>query len=239
MNQGTYQLAASMINQLNRVDNISNNLANANTSGFKEERLVEGSFNNYLKRANEEGTPIDKRSEIYNKIPKLDGKYTISDLGSIQATGNRLDFALNEPDMFFKVKDANNQELLTRDGTFHIVDNKLVTKDGYEVLDENGNSIDTTEEGFENLLSVVKTNYSNIEKLGNNNYNIKDTNGVVEVENKEEHILQGSLEKSNVNSVHTMVSLIDAQRRFEQAQKAIKSIDDINSKVIDKLGQTQ
>lgn len=35
MNQGVYPLAASMINQINRLDQISNNLANINTNGFK------------------------------------------------------------------------------------------------------------------------------------------------------------------------------------------------------------
>ncbi len=48
--------------------------------------------------------------------------------------------------------------------------------------------------------------------------------------------MQGAIEKSNVNSVTAMVELIDAQRRFEQAQKAVTTIDELNSKVIDKIG---
>ena len=49
-------------------------------------------------------------------------------------------------------------------------------------------------------------------------------------------IVKGAVEKSNVNSVTAMVELIDAQRRFEQSQKAIKTIDELNSSVIDKIG---
>ena len=45
-----------------------------------------------------------------------------------------------------------------------------------------------------------------------------------------------AIEKSNVNSVSSMVELIDAHRRFDQSQKAIKSIDELNSGLIDKIG---
>ena len=50
MNQGTYPLAASMINQFNRLDQISNNLANINTNGFKQEGTTETTFNYYLQK---------------------------------------------------------------------------------------------------------------------------------------------------------------------------------------------
>jgi flagellar basal-body rod protein FlgG len=49
-------------------------------------------------------------------------------------------------------------------------------------------------------------------------------------------IIQGAIEKSNVNSVTAMVELIDAHRRFEQSQKAISTIDQINGKVIEQIG---
>ncbi len=58
MTQGLHPLAANMINQLNRVDVISNNLANANTVGFKQDSLVEGSFNNYLEKAERKGEKL-------------------------------------------------------------------------------------------------------------------------------------------------------------------------------------
>ncbi len=51
MNQGVYPLASSMVNQINRLDMISNNLANTNTTGYKQENIVEGSFNHYLDKA--------------------------------------------------------------------------------------------------------------------------------------------------------------------------------------------
>ena len=50
MTQGIHPLAANMINQLGRINVISNNLANQNSVGFKERSIAEGSFNEYLKR---------------------------------------------------------------------------------------------------------------------------------------------------------------------------------------------
>ncbi len=92
MNQGTYPLAAAMINQINRLDMISNNLANTNTNGFKQEATSEGSFNYYLQRAAQEGFTPTKINEVTNTIPKIDAKYINSEQGPIMPTGNTLDF---------------------------------------------------------------------------------------------------------------------------------------------------
>ena len=55
-------------------------------------------------------------------------------------------------------------------------------------------------------------------------------------ENNDNMIVQGAVEKSNVNSVTAMVDLIDAHRRFDQSQRAIKSIDELNAGLIEKIG---
>ena len=56
-----YPLAAAMINQFNRVDMISNNLANANTHGYKQTSMTEGTFNNYLTKSHNH-SPLVKNS---------------------------------------------------------------------------------------------------------------------------------------------------------------------------------
>ena len=75
-----------------------------------------------------------------------------------------------------------------------------------------------------------------MDKIGDNNYSVKDRGQVEVLEDTSLAINQGSLEKSNVNSVSAMVELIDAHRRFDQSQKAIQSIDQINGSIIDKIG---
>ncbi|RXJ87913.1 flagellar hook-basal body protein [Arcobacter sp. CECT 8985] len=235
MNQGTYPLAAAMVNQLNRVDMISNNLANANTVGFKQEGMTEGSFNNYLSRAEKEGFTPTKINTITNTVPKLDGKYINQEVGPIVETGDKLDFSLKHPNSFFKVMNKNGQVEYTRDGSFKIMDNFLVDSSGNNVLDNNNQPI-LAEDDFINQISVSRIDFKDLEKVGYNNYKTKPNAQVEPLELNEGEIVQGTLEKSNINTVSTMVSLIDANRRFQQTQKGITTIDELNSKVIDKIG---
>ncbi len=239
MTQGIHQLTASMVNQLNRVDVISNNLANANTVGFKEENLAEGTFNRYLKEQEKKDEVVLKESLMMDTIPKIDSKFTSELVGAVRQTGNNLDFALKTKDMFFKVQDDQGNLQYTRDGSFKTIDGKLVNQNNYPVLDNNNKEIDTNNPNFENSIAVMKTEYTNLEKVGNNNYKAKSENDVVIVNNPTEYILQGALEQSNVNSIRTMVGLIEAQRAFEQSQKAITGIDQINGKVISTIGNNR
>ena len=71
MNQGVYPLTASMVNQINRLDQISNNLANADTFGFKQEGTSETTFNWYLKRMQEEQQNPFVESITINNIPVI------------------------------------------------------------------------------------------------------------------------------------------------------------------------
>lgn len=236
MNQGTYSLAASMVNQINRVDVISNNLANANTNGFKQEGLSEGSFNNYLKKAQEENFQPRKMSTVLNTVPKIDTKYINNIQGAITPTGNELDIALTDRNNFFKVRSQSGETLLSRDGSFHMMNNLLVNGAGQEVLDANNEPIAAVD-GFASLVGLVKTDYTNLTKIGNNDYRILDNDKIENLATNDDLIIQGSLERSNVNSVNTMVSLIDAHRRFAQSQKAIESINEITQKAIEKIGR--
>lgn len=237
MNQGVYPLAAAMVNQLNRVDTISNNLANQNTTGFKQEGLTEGTFNHYLERMQQQNQTPTKISTVTNNIPKLDGKYIDQSKGVIRQTGNNLDFALKEKDTFFQVMNDKGEIELTKDGTFHNLDGILVTKQGYAVLSPDGEPIAIEDETFGQQIAVVKTPFDNLEKIGSNNYRIKDEAMTDLLAENEGYVLQGALETSNVNGVTAMVALIDAHRRFEQAQKAVNTIDTLNQSLIEKVGR--
>lgn len=237
MNQGTYPLAAAMINQLNRVDKISNNLANANTTGFKQEGLSEGSFNHYLEKTLQENKKPVEINKVTNSVPKIDGKYTDASLGAIVQSGNKTDFALKIQDTFFKVKNDNGEILLTRDGNFGVINGILVNKNGYPVMDNDNNPIATDDGAFGTMVAVVKTDFNNLDKIGNNNYRIKEQEQVDNILDNEEFVVQGALEKSNVNSITSMISLIDAHRRFAQSQKAIEGIGEIGKSLVEKLGK--
>lgn len=235
MNQGTYPLTASMINQINRLDQISNNLANINTNGFKQEGTTETTFNYYLQKAKEESSAPTKINTVTNNIPKIDSKFINNEMGPLAVTGNTLDFALNSPDTFFKVQNSNGDIAYTRDGSFKNLDNFLVDGNGNNVLNANNEPI-AIDGDISSEIGVVKISSNNLEKIGDNTYLPKNSNQIQVFENNDNLVVKGALEKSNVNSVSAMVELIDAHRRFDQAQKAVKTIDDLNGALIEKIG---
>lgn len=235
MNQGVYPLAASMINQINRLDQISNNLSNTNTNGFKQEGMTETTFNYYLQKATQNGQTPTKINVVTNDIPKLDSNFISGEKGPVVTTGNQFDFALTQNDTFFKIQDMNGDIVYTRDGAFKNLDNFLVDSNGNNVLNADNEPI-VIEDNFQSQIGVVQIPYSNLEKIGNNNFKATDAANVQIIENNDGMVVQGAIEKSNVNSVTAMVELIDAHRRFDQSQRAIKSIDEINAGLIDKIG---
>ena len=235
MNQGVYPLAASMINQINRLDQISNNLANTNTYGFKQEVTTETTFNYYLKRVQESNQTPTKENVVSNNIPKIDSKYINGEMGPVVMTGNNLDFALNKPDRFFKIQNQNGDIVYTRDVAFKNLDGFLVDSSGNNVLNQDNEPI-VIEDGFTTQIGVTKIAYTNLDKIGNNTYLPKNPNELEVFENNDNMIVQGAVESSNVNSVSAMVELIDAHRRFDQSQRAIKSIDELNAGLIEKIG---
>jgi len=234
MNPSVYSLSAAMINQLNRVDVISNNLANLNTNAFKEDQVVEGSFNYHLEKMAQKKITPTKLDTIANTVPKIDGNFMRGEVGSIVETGNSLDFAIKANDIFFKVKDKNGDILLTRDGSFKNLGGILSTFDGKQVLNNDNQPINI-EAGFEPQVSLMKTNFSNLSKIGNNYYKIEDQTKTTPIIDNDQFMLLGALEKSNINAVTSMVALIDAQRRLEQSQKAITGISELSEKLLTKI----
>jgi len=234
MNQGVYSLSAAMINQLNRVDVVSNNLANVNTNGFKEDNVVEGSFNHYLERLAQKEIVPTKLNTVNNIVPKIDGNFINGTIGAIVETNNPLDFALKTTNTFFKVQDKNGDILLTRDGSFKNIGGILSTFDGKKVLNNTNQQINIAD-GFQTQIAIVSTPYSNLNKIGNNNYKIADATQIKPIIDNDQFLILGALEKSNINAVSTMVALIDSQRRLEQAQKAITGIGELSEKLLAKI----
>jgi len=235
MNQGVYPLAASMVNQINRLDQISNNLANVDTLGFKQEGTAETTFNYYLQRMENSFKPKYVESIVTNTIPKIDTRYIQPQMGSILTTGNELDFALKDNDTFFKIQNENGDIVYTRAGAFKNLDGFLVDGNGNNVLNADNGAIEI-EDGFELQIGVAQTPFTNLEKIGDNTYKAINVDEVVNFEINDYRIIRGAVEQSNVNRVSAMVELIDAHRRFDQSQRAIKTIDELNAGLIDKIG---
>jgi len=269
MQTGYYNAAAGMVTQFNRLDTISNNLANVNTIGYKEDNVVVGDFMRLYKEARDELPNQNQTTEgaefinrTMTRAPQIVDSYINQGLGNMQKTDNNLDFALSKEGLFFLV-DTPNGPKLTRDGSFSLNDEgTLVTKEGYEVLPsnyfENGGKItfstqDTILKSDKNgqlynnipqsgkmtpnskLFIAQPDNISLLKKEGDNLYKYDDVSLLKSVE-ASGGVLQGFVEKSNVNAVKMMTQMIETNRLVGMYQKVMDTqMNDMNKDAIEKL----
>lgn len=141
MQTGYYSGAGGMVVEFNRLDMLATNLANVNTTAYKQDNIIVGDFLRIFKNSrdqlpNENNTK--EAAKFYNRtisrVPHIVEQYTDFKVGNLEKTDNRFDFALSKENLFFLVKTPQGLRL-TRDGSFTLDDEgRLVTKQGYEVL---------------------------------------------------------------------------------------------------------
>ncbi|SFP62801.1 flagellar hook-basal body protein [Hydrogenimonas thermophila] len=141
MQNGFYAVTGAMVTQFNRLDQISNNLANVNTNGFKKDDQVIGDFMRLYQEKRDE-LPLNNNTKdaakflnrSLNRVPRIVESYKDFSLGSMVKTDNKLDLALGEENLFFAVKTPDGIRL-TKDGAFSLNEKgQMVTKEGYLVL---------------------------------------------------------------------------------------------------------
>ena len=247
MIRGLYTSGLGMTRETKRLDIISNNLANASTTGFKTDGTVQGTFKQKLDDIMVSGSRID----VANYTPDIVRSYTNYTQGSLHSTGNSTDVAISGDDYaFFTVEDNEGNQLYTRDGGFTIdKDRFLVTTEGYRVLSENGyiNLADSnfaigfdgsiTNSNGESLGKLKITSFENPEtltKLGNNLLSA-DMDSIVK--DFEGEVNQNYLEMSNVNTVNEMVNMIAISRAYEANQKVLQTQDEMLGRAVSDVGR--
>lgn len=256
MVRGLYTAYTGMINQQKRLDTVTNNLANASTTGFKREGLTSKSFDQMLTvKLNDLSVPY--LNEGIGKMSlgvKIGENYTDYSQGSFKETGNTYDLALAGNGFFtisYTDKKGNTSEKYTRDGEFTMdSEGYLRTLEGDYVQGEGGAimiPVETSEvsirdngdiyadgEYVDSLRIVDFEDYNNIEKFGENLYNVVD--GATETESTAA-VKQGYLEMSNINVVKEMVEMITISRAYESNQKLIQTEDDMLDKSVNQIGK--
>jgi len=164
--RGYYTAASGMRTQQRRQDTLSNNIANSQTPGFKQDQAMTRSFPELLvKRMGDESikTKTNKQLSLSNRVgPLTTGVYVHETLvdqtqGVMQDTGMTTDLALvngNLPDadggLFFTVQNADGEARYTRNGNFTVDgEGYLTTNQGYYVLDDAGAPVFTDGRNFE------------------------------------------------------------------------------------------
>ncbi len=249
MSGAIYMSAAGAMAYEKRMQVISNNLANINTSGFKKDK---GHFQ-IIDSPDSVKEDLEKNAiSKEEKQPPLWLQFetnTDFSAGVLKHTGNPLDLAL-EGDGFFCIKTEQGTQY-TRNGNFSLdQDGLIVTMDGLSVLGEggpiniDGNTFVVDAKGNVsvdgNLVDTIKIvefqKKDALKKTGSSLFAIADNNAV---ESKVENIgvSQGFIELSNVNAIRMITEMIEVLRGYESYQKAIKTADETNAKAINDVGR--
>jgi len=246
--------ATGMAAQQLNVEVIANNIANINTTAFKQSRA--------------EFTDLLYQTERIHGVPNRGGEAVVPEgaqlglgvrLAAIRAlniqgplanTGNKLDLAINGSG-WFQVTGANGETFYTRAGTFNTnAAGQIVTADGYAMepsitvpagttdihINQTGQvfahtlgEADMTEIGQITLANFV--NPAGLTALGGNLFQVSEASGPATTglpgESSFGTLAQGYLEGSNVDPVKEITDLISAQRAYEMNSKVIQAADDM------------
>ncbi len=201
-------------------------------------------------------------NQALSRVPQITDAFTDHSLGALQRTDNTFDLALGKEGQFFAVNTPQGVRL-TRDGTFTINDEgKLVNKQGHEVLsadyfqtktaitftpqeslvtiDKNGqimSNVPGTNQmvATKKLMVIEPQNLRALIKEGENLYIPESSDPLTPIA-ESGNVMQGFVEKSNVNAVNEMIALVEANRLVGMYQKAMDSqMNDLNRDAIEKL----
>jgi len=215
-------IAQYLSNDVEALDVLSQNVANMRTTGYRAERLQ-----------------TDFKTGVLDSTPTLN----LAD-GSLSTTGHPLDVAIQGPGFF--VVDVDGQEMLTRNGQFHLdADQQLVDAAGHPVQGQSGpitlkhsnvhiNATGEIVDGTDTVdtLRVVGIGTpSALREMGNGLYSYKgseaDWNG---------RVRQGALEQSNVDPGEEIVRLMALTRHAQSVQRAIQAYDEAMQAGINHIG---
>ncbi|MCA9323336.1 MAG: flagellar basal-body rod protein FlgG [Planctomycetes bacterium] len=245
MIKALFTAATGMRAQQTRIDVIANNLANVNTTGFKKSQ------------ANFEDLLYSNLGDAGNNRPssiqvgagsRLVSTSKVFAPGNLEETGRSLDMVITG-NGFFQLTDIGGGTVYTRDGNFHVDSNgDVVSAEGLRLqpafnvpegatVAVSGDGTVTARVGDQATTTVGQLtlanfpNPSGLDSIGGNLYRETAASGAATTgtpgSNGIGGMVQGFLERSNVEVVNELVNLIVSQRAYETNSKAISSADEM------------
>ena len=234
-----------------RLATISNNLANANTTGYKAGRaefqdLMYQNVRNAGAAASAD-TTMPSGLQLGTGV-KIEGVQKLHGQGNLQSTENQLDIAIQGKG-FFQIQLPNGDVAYSRDGSFKTNQNgDLVNSSGHLLLPgfnvpANSTGVSITPDGLvsatiagqaapQQLGQIQLASFINpagLSTVGGNLFTETAASGAPLVGLPDNDgmgaLNQGFLEASNVNTVEQLISMIEAQRAYEMNSKAISTSD--------------
>jgi flagellar basal body rod protein FlgG len=236
MSTGIWSAASGAVAQGFSLDVASNNIANANTPGFRADRAV---FRQQLNQAVQRGNQTGLRyANMQTAVPSFEP-------GQLVSTGGAMDVALRDPNTFFVVKTPNG-ERYTRVGAMSVgPTGNIVSPEGWTYLDaekrplkapaeaksvtiEKDGTILADGEPGGKLLIVQCTRAEGMQHEGTVLFRANANAGIKEAVNP--NLETGAIEGSNASVMGGMTNLITASRQFEMLTKIVEAFSAVDRK---------
>ena len=249
MFKGFYNLTSGMLSQGRRLDVVANNMTNISTAGYKAEHYTDRTFDEVMvtRIGNKIKTPYETLETYQSHILAPDELYTDFSQSSFEETNLPLDFAI-QGEGFFAIETVDGVAY-TRAGSFTL-DNEgyLCLSELGRVLDREGNPIqlptDKLEVDKQGNISSKTGDY--LASLGV--YMFEDNNALERTPyglftgdgaqlNEEAVIHHKWVERSNVNMVKEMVSMMSTQRALQSAAQMSKIYDQVITRIVSEIGR--
>ena len=258
MIRALYSAGSGMAAQQMNVDNIANNLANANTTGFKMRRteFQDLVYQNIVQPGTASGSQTVVPSGLQLGLgARPAANEVIFQQGDFQQTNNPLDVVIQGRG-FFQVRRASGDLAYTRSGAFHLDrDGNLVTLNGESIepqitIPSQAQAVTIAADGTVSYTLPGQTNTqiagqlqlanfvnpAGLNSIGNNLYLPTDASGDATIGNPGGQeglgtLQQGYLEGSNVSVVEEFINLIVSQRAYEANSKVVKAADEMYQQV--------
>ncbi len=263
MQNGVFTGLYGALSAEHRLATITNNLANVNTNGYKNDKLAFKDtmilFAHDIIREpieNLRSRPLFPEAHLLARVRPAVSKTDFTQ-GALEQTNNPLDVGLSGGG-FFNIETPQGT-FLSRNGSFsQTADGTLITQEGFPVLGTAGRIV--IPEGTQNVsishdgrvfadnveiaefqITAYEDPSHELEKLGLNLYQLREGATPVEIDPYENGLVvnQGSLEKANVNVVTEMVKMIEVQRTFEANSKVMQTADTLDREVISRVGRAK
>lgn len=235
MNRGYYYASNGMILAQRKLNTIGNNLANVSTSGYKRDTVLVNTFH-------EQMALVKHREELSGTFSHryVDTSYTDLEQGTFEFTENPFDVAING-NVYFNIAGYNGETMLSRNGDWELDDEGyLCASTSGRVLGENGEiylgnkdfviDVDGTiyQDGvaIDKLLLSYIDPEADVKKFGVNMFSSVEAGPVPEGTRFD--IVQGALERSNVDWNYELNMLVETNRLYEANSAILKLIDGLN-----------
>jgi len=251
MVRGLYIAGTGMLLQRRRMETITNNITNAETTGFKKEFNVAHSFDEVMTRRINESyntSVLGRRVGPLNLGTQVDQLHLDFTQGSLETTDRSTDFALIG-DGFFVIQTPDG-ERYTKSGHFYLNnDGFLVDAEGNFVLGENGpinvgglefysdssGNIFGADRNYIDTLRVVSFEDNESLRKQGTNYYFSEVPPLAEAHPYS--IAQGFLEMSNVDIGREMVDMLAMFRAYETNQRMVTMIDETVGRAVNEIGR--